>query len=144
MPPITSSPTCSLKWVLVKRVSALLLQPGALQYERWLPPSAPSTTLSTRLLTVSNPRVLRGHAGSRNGFWWSHNNSVPGLSDESRCTVSGGKEGRAFCKGDWGHLRKASRTRKDSAGAGQGQASASGRGQEQGNLQTRIQKLGSK
>ena len=102
MPPITSSPTCSLKWVLVKRVSALLLQLGALQYESWLPPSAPCTTLSTRLLTSSNPRVPRGHAGSRNRFWWwfwwSCNNSVPGLN-ESRSTVSAGKGGRALQRG---------------------------------------------
>ena len=99
MPPITSSPTCSLKWVLVKWVSALLLQPGALQYESWLPPFAPSTTLSTRLLPNSNPWVSRGHAGSRNRFWWSRNNSVPCLNDASRCTVSAGKGGRALQRG---------------------------------------------
>ena len=54
-----------------------------------------------------------------------------------------GREGE-LCKGDCRHLRKASRAWNDSAGAGQGQASASGRGKEQRNLQTGIQKLGSK
>ena len=32
-------------------------------------------------------------------FWWSLNNSVPGLSDESRCIVSAGKGGRALQRG---------------------------------------------
>ena len=43
-----------------------------------------------------------GSQGARwfsNRFWWSLNNSVPGLSDESRCTVSAGKGGRALQRG---------------------------------------------
>lgn len=52
--------------------------------------------LSTHLLAISNPRVSRGHTGSPNRFWWSRNNSIPGLSEESRCTVCAGKGGRAL------------------------------------------------
>ena len=142
MSPITSSPTCSLKWVLVKRVSALLLQPGALQYESWLPLSAPSTTLSTRLLINSNPRVPRGHAGSQTGFGGLSVIAFQAWVMRVAALSQQGREGE-LCKGDWGHLRKASRARNDSAGAGQGRASASARGQEQRNLQTGIQKPGS-
>ena len=134
MSPITSSPTCSLKWVLVKRVSALLLQPGALQYESWLPLSAPSTTLSTRLLINSNPRVPRGHAGSQTGFGGLSIIAFQAWVMRVAALSQQGREGE-LCKGDWGHLRKASRARNDSAGAGQGRASASARGQEQRNLQ---------